>query len=196
MKIIDCVQGTPEWHSVRCGVPTASEFDKIITTTGTPSKQRQKYLYQLAGETITGIPEESYQNMAMQRGKEMEAEARKLYELITGQEVTQVGFCLADGYGCSPDGLVGNDGLLDIKCPTLAVHVGYLLENKFQIDYFQQVQGQLLVTKRKWVDFMSYFPGIKPFIIRVNRDEKFISALKNELYIFCSELKPIVAKIR
>lgn len=196
MKIIDVLQSTPEWHKARCGIPTSSEFDKLLTTKGEVSKQRQKYLYQLAGETITGIAEETYQNAVMQRGKEMEAEARQLYQLITGKEVKEIGFCLADGYGASPDGLVGEDGLVEIKCPTMAVHVGYLLDNAFPLDYFQQCQGQLLVTERKWVDFMSYYPGIKPLIIRVMRDEKFIKALKIELEVFCRELPEIVAKIK
>ncbi len=196
MKIIDCIQGTPEWFAARCGIPSASNFDMLITTKGEPSKQRQKYLYRLAGETITGIAEESYTNAAMERGKVMEAEARQLYQLVAGEEVKEVGFCLAEGYGASPDGLVGKEGLLEIKCPTMAVHVGYLIDNILPMDYFQQAQGQLLVTDRKWVDFMSYYPGLKPLIIRVVRDEKFIKALRVELELFCDELKTVVSKIK
>ena len=196
MKIIDCVQGTPEWIKARCGVPSASSFDKIITTKGEPSKQRTKYLWQLAGETVTGIPEENYSNSIMERGKIVEAEARQLYELISGQEVAQVGFCLAEGYGASPDGLVATEGLLELKCPIIATQVGYLLDNTLPTDYFQQVQGQLLVTGRKWVDFVSYYPGLKPLIIRVKRDEGFLKALKVELELFIGELKEVISKIR
>lgn len=196
MEIINCVQGTPEWFAARCGIPTASSFDRIICVDGKPSKQRTKYLYQLAGETITGVQEESYQNGAMLRGKEMEAEARQLYQLITGQEVVEVGFCLAEGYGASPDGLVGEKGLLEIKCPNLATHIGYLLDNALPTDYFQQTQGQLLVTGREWCDFLSYYPGLKPLLIRVKRDEKFIAILEVELKKFCVELKEIVKKVR
>ena len=196
MKIIDCIQGTPEWYAAKCGIPSASSFDKIITTKGEPSKQRTKYLYQLAGESITGISEESYTNGNMQRGKIMEDEARQFYTLITGQEVVQVGFCLAEGAGASPDGLVGEPGALEVKCPLLATHVGYLLDNTLPTEYFQQTQGQLLVTGREWVDFMSYYPGLKPLIIRVMPDEKFIKALKIELELFCAELKDIINKIK
>ena len=197
MKIIDCEQNSKEWHTARCGIPTASNFDKIITTKGEPSKQRIKYLYQLAGEAITGIAEETYQNGAMQRGIEMEDEARQLYTLITGNEVKQVGFCLTDeGYGASPDGIIGDDECLEIKCPTVAVHVGYLLGNALPTDYFQQVQGQLLVTNRKWANFMSYYPGLKPLIIRVERDDKFLKILKVELELFVRELTEVIKKIR
>jgi putative phage-type endonuclease len=199
MRIIDCVQGSPEWHLARCGVPTASSFDLIITTKGEPSKQRLKYLYKLAGEQITGIAEETYQNGAMLRGKELEAEARKLYEFMSGETVQEVGFCVVDGdyaYGASPDGLVGEDGNLEIKCPSLSVHVGYLLDNKLPTDYFQQTQGQLLVTGRKFCDFISYYPGMKPLLIRVKPDKDFHKVLKTELEKFCVELKQVVEKIR
>ena len=196
MKIIECIQGTAEWYKAKCGIPSASNFNMIITIDGKLSKQRQKYLYRLAGETLTGISEESYQNEAMLRGKEMEAEARELYQLITNKKVEEVGFCLADGYGASPDGLVGKEGLLEVKCPNMATHIGYLLGNVLPTDYFQQCQGQLLVTGRKWVDFLSYFPGLRPFIIRVNRDEKFLKALRMELEVFCVELKDIINKIK
>ena len=196
MKVIDCLQYSPEWYAARCGIPTASSFDMILCADGKVSKQRTKYLYRLAGESITGIAEETYQNATMQRGKEMEAEARQLYSLITGEEVQQVGFCLADGYGASPDGLVGEKGLLEIKCPNIATHVGYLLENVLPTDYFQQTQGQLLVTGREWCDFLSYYPGLRPLIIRVTRDEIFIKALKAELKKFCAELAEVRERIK
>ena len=195
MKVIDCIQGSEQWHLAKCGIPSASNFDKIITTDGKRSKSAEKYLYQLAGEKIIGKPEESYQNNDMLRGQEMEAEARQLYELTTEETVTQVGFCIDNGYGCSPDGLVGKDGLLEIKCPKLSTHVSYLLANKLPTEYYQQVQGQLLVTGRKWVDFVSYFPAIKPFIIRVVPDKEFQKALRVELELFCEELTEVVKKL-
>jgi len=198
MKIINCIQGSPEWFAAKCGVPSASNFDKLLTVKGEVSKQRVKYLYQLAGERITGISEESYQNGDMLRGKELEPEARKLYELIKSTKVQEVGFCLDEklGAGCSPDGLVRKNGLLEIKCPKLVIHVEYLLAYTLPLDYFQQIQGQLLVTGREWVDFVSYFPGLRPLIIRVKREEKFLKILKTELKVFCKELKEIVKKIK
>lgn len=199
MKVIDLVQGSPEWLEARAGVPTASEFDRIINMDGKPSKQREKYLYQLAGERVTGKKEETYTNGAMARGVELEPEARQLYELVTGNQVAQTGICLLDNEscGCSPDGIiVGSEIGIEIKCPTIAVHVGYLLENKMPSDYFQQVHGSMFVTGFKYWEFLSYYPGLKPLLIRVERDEKFISALKTEMEKFCKELNEITERIR
>ena len=198
MKIYDFPQGSPEWFKIRCGMPTASNFDKLITSKGEPSKQRQKYLYKVAGEYVTGISEETYQNAAMLRGVEMEQEARNFYEMINNVSVQQVGFCVGESaieYGCSPDGFVGDKGMIEIKCPSLAIHVGYLLDDKIPTDYIQQIQGELLATGREWNDFISYYPGIKSLIIRVQRDEEFIKALRVELKIFCVELRDIIKKI-
>lgn len=196
MKIYDFDQYSEEWYQIRLGLPTSSQFSKLITTKGEPSKQRQKYLYQVAGEFVAGKAEETYQNAAMARGTELEAEARKFYEVINDVEVMQIGFCTNEGAGCSPDGLVGDKGLLEIKCPIISTHVGYLLKNTLTADYFQQVQGQMLVMGKEWTDLLSYYPGIKPLIIRVNRDEKFISALRVELKVFCQELQDIINKIK
>jgi putative phage-type endonuclease len=198
MKMISVAQRTPEWYAARAGKPTASGFDRIVTSDGKPSKQAQKYMYQLAGEKILGMPEETYQNAAMQRGVELEAEARQYYELVTGTTVQEVGFCLDDteSFGCSPDGLVGEDGLIEIKCPSLAVHVDYLLRGALPSDYIQQVQGQLLVTGRKWCDFVSYYPGIRPLVVRVARNEDFIKKLSVELELFCADLKTVINKIQ
>lgn len=196
MIIHTCEQGTDEWLKLRCGLPTASNFDKILTTSGKPSTQKTKYLYKVAGEYLTKKPEETYQNAAMVRGSEMEGEARELYEVVTGLKVEQVGFCTDDDviYGASPDGLV-DDGLIEIKCPNLATHVGYLLDNKMPTGYMMQVQGQMLVTGALWTDFMSYYPGMKPFIIRVDRDQELINKLEDELKEFNNQLKEIITKI-
>ena len=128
MKVINCDQRSDAWFSARCGIPTASNFDKIVDAKGNPSRQRQKYLFQLAGERITGKAEETYQNGAMLRGIEMEDEARKLYELMTGETVVKVGLCVEEGkaiFAASPDGMVGDDGAIEIKCPMMATHVSY-----------------------------------------------------------------------
>lgn len=199
MRIINCEQGSEEWKKIRLGIPTASNFNMIVTSEGKPSKQAQKYLWKVAGEYITGIPEETYQNFAMSRGIEMEQEARNFYSMVNDVPIQQVGFCVGEPdieYGCSPDGLVGTKGMIEIKCPSLAVHVGYLLNGELPVDYVQQVQGELLVTGREWNDFISYYPGIKPLIVRVERDEKFIKSLKIELEIFCQELKQVIERIK
>lgn len=198
MITADVIQGTPEWFAARCGIPSASNFDKIITTTGAPSKQAQKYMYQLAAERVTGRSEESYSSAAMERGKETEAEARNLYEMLYDLKIEQVGVCYPDKKklcAASPDGLIGDDGLIEIKCPMAFAAVTYLLEDGLPTDYFQQAQGQLYVTGRKWLDFLSYYPGIKPMIYRVARDENFIAALGLQLLKFNTELDAIVKRI-
>lgn len=199
MIALEVEQGSPEWHAARCGIPTASNFDQIVTTKGDPSKQAQKYLYRLAGERVSGRAEETYQNAAMARGIEMEAEARAYYELTNGVTVQKVGICYANEqklFSCSPDGLVGEDGMVDFKCPLIHTHVGYLLSGGLEVEYWQQLQGQLAVTGRKWVDIMSYFPGLKPLIIRVERDEVFIGKLAVALDKFCAELEEVVRRIQ
>lgn len=197
MRIFEMEQRSVEWYKVRCGVPTASEFDKIITTKGAISTQRKKYLYQLAGERLGGVVDETYQSFAMQQGVLKEGEARNLYNIASGDEVKQVGFCLSDDgkYGCSPDGLVGEDGAYEVKCPLIHTHIGYLIENDVPTDYYTQVQGQLLVTGRKWTDFMSYFPGLKPLIVREEPDEVFQKLLKKALEEFTNELDDLVKRL-
>jgi predicted phage-related endonuclease len=197
MVILDVLQGSIEWKMARAGIPTASEFASIITTKGEPSKSRQEYLYRLAGERITGVPEESYTNGAMQRGVELEEEARQHHSFIIGEEVKKVGLCLTDDgkVGCSPDGLTEKDGA-EYKCPSLAVHVGYYLDGVLPTKYFQQVQGSLYVTGRERWWFCSYYPGMKPLILPVYRNEEFIKKLSIELEVFCSELEELVKKLK
>jgi hypothetical protein len=198
MIIIDCEQMSEQWFAEKAGKPGASSFDKIITTKGEPSKMAKRYLYQLAGESITGLKTESYQNAAMLRGIELEPQARSLFEMIHDVEVKQVGLCYPDEqkkYLCSPDGLLDNAGL-EIKCPEIHTHVSYLIEGKLPTDYFQQVQGGMAVTGLPFWYFMSYYPGLPPFIIKVERDDAFISKLKAELDKFCYELAATVRKLK
>ena len=196
MKIIECEQRSAEWHQARSGVPSASEFDKIVTSDGSPSKQRQKYMYELVGEKLGALPEEGYTNNWMKRGTELEPQAREMYARDVSP-VVQVGFCLHDeGFGCSPDFLVNEDGMGQVKCPSLAVHVEYLIGQKLPTDYVQQVQGELLVTGRKYNDFISFYPNLKPLVVRCYRDEVFISRLRAELLKFISELNELTEKLR
>jgi len=133
----------------------------------------------------------------MLRGKELEAEACQLYKLIKGGDVQEVGLCVDNGCGSSPDRLVDTKGLLEVKCPILATHVGYAINNKSLVSkYFQQIQGQLAITGREWVDLFSYYPGMKTIIIRVERDEAFIEALQSALKEFCVDLDRIVKEIQ
>ena len=193
----DVIQGSLEWHKLRVGIPSASQFKNIVTSDGKRSKTRQKYLYQLAAEKVTGHRDEIYQNAAMARGVELEPEARELFEFNTGIEVTQVGICRHDSglFSCSPDGLIGDFSGLEIKCPSMAVHVEYLLGGKVPADYYQQVHGSMLVTGRKEWFFMSYYPGLKPFIFKEKIDVEFCEKLEAELMAFCADLMKTVEAI-
>ena len=185
MIIENFEQGSPEWFAARVGIPSASVFDKLITSKGALSTSRQKLIYKLAGEKVFGEKEEGYTNGAMQRGIEFEPEARALFELITDLEVKEVGLCYYDDRkdrSCSPDGLMEAEKKgLEIKCPELATHVEYLLGNKLPTKYFAQVQGSLYITGlEKWY-FMSYYPSMKPLIVEVERDEIWIAKLDKAL---------------
>ena len=191
-------QGTPEWLAVRLGIPTASDFDKIITSTGKASTQTTAYAHKLLAEILTGHPVETFEKTEwMERGQALEESAVQFYELKTDIETVKIGFVTDDRrtMGCSPDRLVGNDGLLEIKCPAPHTHVGYLLNNKVDRKYWPQVQGQLLVTGRKWVDWMSYHSEMQPVIIRVERDEEFLKAMNASIQQFNAELAVELGKL-
>ena len=197
MIVVDIPQMSEEWFSEKAGRPGSSSFSKIITTKGEPSKQAQDYIYQLAGEAIVGRCEEGYTNWAMQEGVIREAESRELFEIIHGP-VRQVGVVYKDenkAFLCSPDGLKEDSGL-ELKNPLLKTHVKYLLSGKLPIEYFQQVQGSMYVTDFTHWYFMSYYPGMLPFILKVERDEKFISKLAEELERFCYDLAVTIRKLK
>lgn len=189
MIILDCVQGEPEWLQARLGIPTASCFDKIITPTGKPSTQAEAYCNKLVAEWLVGAPVDDYTNPHMQRGTELEPQARAFYEMQADTDVKQVGFVLRDDrlVGCSPDGIVA-PGLLEIKCPAPSTHVEYLLNGGVPSKYIPQVQGQMYITESDWCDFVSFHPLMQPVIVRVNRDDKFITALTKALDEFVSML--------
>jgi hypothetical protein len=194
----DIIQGTEAWFIEHAGKPGASSFNKIITTSGSPSKQANDYALQLAGEYLLGTVEHGYVSFAMQQGLDRENEARELYEMLHGVEVQQVGMVYKDERQdrlCSPDGLMDGAGL-EIKCPILKTHVKYLLGKKLPTEYFCQVQGSLYITGYDAWDFLSYFPGLPPFLITVERNEKFISALAGELDNFIDKLIVTIRKLK
>jgi hypothetical protein len=189
----DMPQGSAEWRSARMGVPTASSFHRIITPkTAKPSAQADAYLHELLAELMLGRPLDSPAYPWMQRGNELEEEAANWYEFERDVAAEVVGFCTTDDsrYGASPDRLVGDEGLLELKCPSPAVHVGYLLFPQRGVDaeYRCQVQGQMLVTKRKWCDVVSYHPELPKVIVRVERDEDYIALMSAALDNFCAQL--------
>ena len=191
-------QLSPEWFSARAGIPTSSCFDKIVTAKGEPSKSAKNYMYQLAGERLAGVKTDTYQNAAMLRGIELQGEAVALFKFLKDAEIQEVGLCYPNDkkrYSCSPDGLLTLEGL-EIKCPLIHTHVGYLLAGTLPTDYFQQVQGSMLVTGYPAWWFMSYYPGLPPLILWINRDDAFCARLKVALDEFCDELDAITAKLK
>lgn len=192
------LQKSPEWMAARAGNPGASNVSKIITNSGEISKQRTEYLYQLAGEAITGKCEEGYQSTAMMQGSEREDGARALFEMIYGVEARQVALVYKDEwrlFHCSPDGLPG-DAVLEMKNPMMKTHVKYLLDGKLPSDYFGQCQMSLYVTERDLLYFMSAYDGLPPFILEVRRDEVFIAKLETALLDFCADLARLVERLK
>ena len=191
-------QGSPEWARARMGIPTASSFEKILTPGGKPSKQAEAYRRHLIAEMVLGLPIDAPKTSWMERGTEMEGEAVCFYEFERDCAVQTVGFITDDRgrYGCSPDRLISTDGLLEIKCPSPAVHVGYMLWDHVDDDYRVQLQGQLLVAERDWTDICSYHPAMPPVIVRVSRDEEFIGKLRDALERFCDETDAEVERLR
>jgi hypothetical protein len=195
----DIAQGTPEWFAVRAGLPTASMFKEVMAKKGPRGgipKGRQTYMRKLAGEILTGEPMDHYSNAHMDRGHEREAEARDLYAMIRDAEVSQVGFVKNGNCGCSPDGLIGDVGMYENKDALPHIQIERLLSGKLPAEHVAQCQGQLMVAQREWVDFMSYCRGLPPLIIRVERDEKYIAALRIDVDEFVDELNELVTQIR
>lgn len=187
---LDVVQGSHEWIEARLGIPTASDFDQLITPkTRKPSGSAGKYLAQLLAEWKLGRSVSDRETGWMLRGSKLESEAIGYYQFERDTDTTIVGFGLRDDrmVGCSPDRLVGDKGILEMKCPALETHIGYLLDGR-PSEYNAQIQGILWLAEREWADFMSYCPGMPPFLERVERDEDFIAALEKAVNAFVARL--------
>lgn len=197
MRVVTAEQGTPEWFAARCGVPSGSRFADIMAQGkgGAPSATRASYLAELAIEAVTGVKTEFAATAAMQHGVAMEPLARAAYEARTGEFVDEIGFCLHDTIRCgvSPDGLVGNAGLIEIKCPQPKTHAEYMRRADAPPAYRFQQQGQLWICEREWNDFVSYLPtapeNCRLIVRRVYRDEQLIKLLEVEITRFNEELE-------
>lgn len=188
MKIHDIEQRSPEWYALRAGLPTASEFSKIVTSKGEESKSLGGYARTLAAEKYAGKPVDEFSATAyMERGREMEAQAIAFYEFMKDQTVTPVGFVTDDSRteGCSPDGMVGDAGLVEIKCLKASNHVEtvqyFEKHGRCPTDYVQQTQGQLMICGRAWCDLIFYHPDLPLLVTRQEPDAAFQSALRKGL---------------
>ena len=181
-------QGSMEWEQARLGIPTASEFSEIITPAKLElSKSGKKYLYRKLAEWMYGAPLEAFVSPWMERGKALEAQAVRYYEMERDVETSAVGLVTTDDgmIGASPDRLVGDDGLLEQKCQALETHVGYMLNPQSLVDEYRlQVQGQLWVCERAWCDLQSYYPGFPSVIVRAEVETKVSLALAMHISAF------------
>jgi putative phage-type endonuclease len=197
------VQGSPEWHALRVGKVTASRVADVLSKIKTgESASRKNLRTELVVERLTGKKTEGFTNASMDWGVETEPLARAAYEVATGNLVDQVAFVdhpTIKWFGCSPDGLVGDDGLIEIKCPNSATHLDYLEADKPPNKYLTQMMAQMACTGRKWCDFVSFDPrlpdGLQLLIIRVNADDKYILAMENEVIEFLAEVEATVASL-
>lgn len=197
LEICNAEQGSPEWFEFRRGIPTASEFQCLLADSA-DKKGRRTYLYNLAGEILTGECAESFTNGHMERGKVMEAEARDWYAFSTDAELVRVG-AIRSSYlnaAVSPDSLIGKDGGLEIKSRLPRLQLELLESGKLPNQNKAQVQGALWITGRQWWDYVSYCPKVRPFKIRVVRDEPYIASIAVAVREFNLELKALVEKFR
>lgn len=200
----DIVQGSPEWFAIRCGRVTASRVADVIAKTKTGyGASRANYMAELIAERLTGEPAEKFSNAAMQWGTEKEPDARAAYEFRTGADVVQFGFLRHPSIimaGASPDGLVMDDGLIEIKCPNTATHIETLLTGAVPQKYITQMHFQMICAGRKWCDFVSFDPrmpeSMRLFIKQVKFDATFGDEIDREVRAFIKELDAKVEDLR
>jgi len=198
------LQRTEDWYAARLGKVTASRVADVMAKTKSGySASRANYMAQLICERLTGTQGESFQNAAMAWGTEQEPAARGAYEARTGLLVQETGFVphpTIPMAGASPDGLVGDDGLVEIKCPNTATHIDTLLGGSAALKYRDQMMMQMACTGRQWCDFVSYDPrmpaNMQLFVVRVIRDERAISEMENEICKFLTEMEEKLAQLK
>ncbi len=177
-------QKSEAWFEARAGRVTGTRFKELVS--GQSTKGYKDLVNSITAEIITHKIEESYSNAIMERGIELEPDARKEYENLMETKVEEVGFIIPDEdhkyhewIGISPDGLT--EGLIEIKCPLMKTHIGYIEGNKLPSEYKYQVQGQLFVTRLKYCDFVSYYPNMKLFVFRVVPDLELFEQFESRL---------------
>ena len=198
VEIIDCAQNSDEWMKARMGIPTASEFSTVMAKGRGgkgESKTRRTYMLKLIGERLTGELSDGYTNHHMERGHAMEEEARNAYAFMTDNDPKLVGFVRNGEKGASPDSLIDENGLLEIKTKLPHLQLDVLLADKLPPEHKAQVQGQIWIAEREWADFVSYWPGLPLFVKRVNRDDDYIKTLSDEVDKFLAELHELMESI-
>jgi putative phage-type endonuclease len=197
-------QRTEEWYQARLGKVTASRVADVLSKIKTgESASRKNYKMELVVQRLTGQPGESFTNAAMEWGTATEPQARMAYEAHTGTFVEEKGFIdhpTIEGFGCSPDGLVGDDGLIEIKCMNTANHVETIIEGKPPSRYIPQMQCQMAVTGRQWCDFVAFDPrlpdDLQLLVVRVDRDQEYIDQMEVEVKQFLSEVNDLFNQLK
>jgi len=203
MKIHDVEQRSEAWYRLRAGKPTASEFSKIVTSTGDPSKSASGYAITLAVELFAGKPLDAWEgNNWTERGREMEDEAIRLYEFANDTAVEKIGFVTNDmeTMGCSPDGFVGDKGLVEIKALKAENHaktiIYYQKNGKCPPDYIQQTQGQLMICGRQWADLVFYHPELPLLVIRQTPIFALVASLTSAIPEVMKERDVVLAALK
>lgn len=203
MKIHSVEQRSPQWYQLRLGLPTASCFDQLVTPTGRPSKQMEGYARFLAAELFIGRPLDMWNGNAWtERGKEMETQALSLYEFAHDCEAQKVGFVTSDDgtVGCSPDALLGDKGMLEIKCLGPDKHISAIMHHKATgtcpPDYVPQTQGQILLCERAWCDVVFYHPELPLLTIRQTLRPEFAAVLTAQFAAVIKERDAVLATLR
>lgn len=197
-------QGTPEWFAERLGKVTASRVSDVLAKIKSgEAAARSNYRAELVAQRLTGYMEEGFTNAAMQHGNEYEKFARAQYEIKKDVMVDEIGFVshpVIEWAGASPDGLIGDDGLIEIKCPNTATHIDYMLAGKAPSKYIPQMVWQLACTGRKWCDFVSFDPRMPEemqlLIVRFDRNDEQIAETEAEVRKFLTEVESTISKLR
>lgn len=207
MNVIDCVQGTPEWAAARCGRVTASAISAVLSRSRDRKSEgatRRNYKAQIISEVLTGRPcEDTFTSKPIENGKLLEPDACTAYEVARNVFLESIGFVVhptIERSGASPDRLIeGQKGLVEVKCPIRATHLGYLLADEVPSEYEPQIQWELACTGYDWADFISYNPDfprdLQLFIKRVPRDEKRIAEITAEVSVFLREVDQTIAQL-
>lgn len=201
MIIHDIEQRTPEWYALRLGMPTGSMFSQLVTPRGLPSKS--SYAYTLAGEIFAGKELDPFNgNKWTERGEELEPAAKRLYEFSQDVEIKDVGFVTDDQklWGCSPDGLVNDDGMVEYKCLKAEHHIKAIVQynktKKAGADYIPQTQGQMKIVEREWCDLVFYHPDLPPLIIRQTPMKEFVKTLITQRDVVIEERDKILEALK
>jgi putative phage-type endonuclease len=203
MKVIDCIQGSPEWFAARAGRVTASRVADIMRKGKSgPSKMRETYKGELVAERLSGVQEDGFKSAPMMRGTEVEPKARDTYAFMFGAKIQQVGLVIhptIEMAAASTDSLVGDDGLLEVKCPNSSTHIQTLLGEPIDPDYVKQIQWGLACTGRQWCDYISFDDRLPPEMqlhrIRVLRDHATILEMEIAVRAFLKEVDELVEEL-